>query len=185
MLQKHQKLDGIDVSFLPSESISSYISRLLDAHQTNPSAVLRHLVGAKLELRFSNQPVSIAHHSSGTMEIQAEGHVDFEIGSTVFHVTKSVNDSHFRAAKQNINKDRKVYFLVPDNVVLEVKEYAERFEKNFSKKVNIFSVEQFLVQNLDELAVFDKNEAHRKLRLLLKKYNELIDIYEDEPWTFV
>lgn len=180
LLQQYQDMGGIDTPFKASESIAAYISQLLDAHQGNPGAVLQHLVGAKLELRFAGRPVAIEHHSSATADAQTGRLGDFEIGSTVFHVTKRANDDHYRKAMQNADNGRKVYLLAPDSVLQAVKAYAEQFETGFSKKVDIFSIEQFVAQNLDELAVFDRSEALRQLHRLLEKYNELIESYEHD-----
>lgn len=180
LLDRYYLLGGIDIPFNASESISTYISKLLEAHRTNAGALLQHLVGAKLELRFQGQPVTIAHHSSATADVQTGRLGDFEIGSTVFHVTKRANDGHYRKAKQNADNGRKVYLLTPENVLLGTKNFAEQSCQGFSKKVNIFSVEQFLVQNLDELAVFERDNALRQLKILLEKYNELITRYEND-----
>jgi hypothetical protein len=180
LLLLYQELGGIEVSFTASESIASYISQLLDAHKTNPGAVLQHIVGAKLEIRFSGQSVAIQHNSSATADAQTGRLGDFEIGSTVFHVTKRATDDHYRKAKRNAENGRKVYMLVPDHVLRGIKDFAEDFEQGFTKKVDVFSIEQFVAQNLDELAVFDKNRALQQLRLLLEKYNVLIETYEHD-----
>lgn len=180
LLWQYHELGGIEEPFNASESITAYISKLLDAHQSNPGAVLQHLVGAKLEIRFAGQPVVIDHHSSATADVQTGRLGDFVLGSTVFHVTKRATDDHYRKAKQNADNGRKVYLLVPDIVLQAVKQYAEAFASGFCRKVDIFSIEQFVAQNLDELAVFDRTEALRQLRLLLEKYNDLVETYEND-----
>jgi len=180
LLQDYRNLGGIEEPFVASESITAYISKLLNAHKGNPGAVLQHLVGAKLELRFADQPVVIDHHSSATADVQTGRLGDFEIGSAVFHITKSANHDHYRKARQNAQNGRKVYLLAPDSVLQGMKQFAEDFEPGFSQKVDIFSIEQFVAQNLDELARFDRGQALRQLDLLLKQYNELIDRYEND-----
>ena len=180
LLQQYHDLGGIEVAFFASESIASYISKLLDAHQTNPGAVLQHLVGAKLERRFAGRSVSIDHHSSATADIQTGRRGDFEIGSTVFHVTKRANNDHYLKARQNARNGRKVYLLVPDGVVRATKDFAENDFPGFCREVDVFSIEQFVAQNLDELAAFDRDGALRQLYQLLEKYNELIDHYEND-----
>jgi hypothetical protein len=180
LLQLYQDLGGLDLAFSASESVTAYISRLLDAHQSNPGAVLQHLVGAKLERRFVDRPLAIEHHSSATADIQTGRRGDFEIGTTVFHVTKRATDDHYRKARQNAQSGRKVYLLVPDSVLRATKDLADNLSPGFCREVDVFSIEQFVAQNLDEMAIFDKSEALRQLILLLDKYNELIDAYEND-----
>lgn len=181
LLQLYQDLGGIDLPFSASESVTAYISRLLDAHQSNPGAVLQHLVGAKLERRFAEQSLMLEHHSSATADVQTGRRGDFEIGTTVFHVTKRATDDHYRKARLNARSGRKVYLLVPDNVLRATKDLADNLSPGFCREVDVFSIEQFVAQNLDEMAIFDKSEALRQLSLLLDKYNELIDTYENDP----
>lgn len=179
-LRQYHEMGGIDVPFTASESITAYISKLLSAHSGNPGAVLQHLVGAKLEVRFAGQGVEIQHHSSAAADVQTGRLGDFAVGSTVFHVTKSATDDHYRKAKQNADNGRRVYLLAPDAVLQGMKQFAEAFEPGFTKKVDIFSIEQFVAQNLDELALFDRTEALRQLRLLLEKYNDLVEAHESD-----
>ena len=87
---------------------------------------------------------------------------DFEIGSTVLHVTKQATEGHFRKA-QKTRSGRSVCLLVPDAVLRAMKDLAEQFEPGYSKLVDIFSIEQFIAQNLEELAVFDRYEALKEL----------------------
>jgi hypothetical protein len=75
----------------------------------------------------------------------------------------------------------KVYLLVPDKIVRASKEFAESdFGTSILREIDIFSIEQYLTQNLDEMAVYDKNGALIKLRKLFIKYNELIETYEND-----
>lgn len=181
LLTQYQLLGGIDVPFTASESIAAYISKLLESHHTNSGAVLQHLVGAKLDIRFEGQGVIINHNSVATADVQTGRQGDFEIGSTVFHVTKKATDNHYRKAWGNAENGRKVYLLTPESVLQGTKEFAKAYQEGFLKKVDVFSIEQFIAQNLDELAIFSRNEALKQLERLLMKYNDLISEHENEP----
>lgn len=181
LLLEHQQLGGIEITYTAVESITAHISKLLDAHQANPGAVLQHLIGAKLEIRYSDKSIHITHHTSATADLQTGRLGDFEIGSTVFHITKSPNDDHYRKAWQNAESGRKVYLLVPNKIVAGTSQFAEAYRSGFTKRVNVFSIEQFVAQNLDELAAFDRTEALRQFHRLLTKYNELVTQYEHDP----
>lgn len=181
LLAEHRNLQGITAPYVASESMATYIAKLLNAHQTNPGAVLQHLIGAKLDLRFAEQPGVVGHHSAATADVQIGRLGDFEIGSTVFHVTKNPTNDHFRKAWQNAQNGRKVYLLVPRQMLTATISLAEVFKEGFTKKIDIHSVEGFVTQNLDELAVFDRDEALRQLHQVLTKYNELVARYENDP----
>lgn len=135
-------------------------------------------MGAKLKLRYAGLNVEVPHHSSAAADAQTGRLGDFEIGSTVFHVTKSPNDDHYRKALRNADNGRKVYLLVPESILEGAKQFAEQITASYSKRVNIFSIEQFIAQNLDEIAVFDRDQALRNLRSFLETYNDLIGSYE-------
>lgn len=180
LLTLYRELGGIDIPFVASESIATFISQLLDAHQTNPGAVLQHLVGAKLEIRFANQPLEINHNSSSSADVQTGRRGDFEVGSTVIHITKSASLDHYRKAWRNAESGRKVYLLVPNRILMGTTQLAEEYQTGFCKRVDVFSIEQFVAQNLDELALYDRTEALHQLNRLLSQYNELVDSYEND-----
>jgi len=182
ILQKYNLLGGIDISYSSNENISAFIKKILNANGSNPGAVYQHLVGAKLELRYKGQNVPIKHHSSNAADNQTGRLGDFEIGSTVFHVTKAPNKDHRKKALENANSGYKTYLLVPFNVAGSQRDTAdnEGLGANFAEKVEVFAIEQFIAQNLDEIAVFDRAGAIKLLRDLLEKYNEIVDQYEND-----
>jgi DNA (cytosine-5)-methyltransferase 1 len=178
---KYEMLGGININYNASELISQYISKIINCKVGNPGAVLQHLVGAKLERRFRNTNVKIKHHSSSAADKQTGRHGDFEINTTVFHVTKILNEGHVKKANRNVSNGRDVYILIP----MENELHAGLTIKNekgdaFLKKVQIISIEKFIGQNLDEMAVFDKTSSREELKKLLEVYNELIDNYEGD-----
>lgn len=178
LLQAYYDLGGIEAKFMASESIATYLTKVINSHGVNPGAVLQHLVGAKLALRFGE--LKIIHHSSSAADMQTGRLGDFEIGSAVFHVTKRANDGHYRKALQNADNGRTVYLLIPSEIQEATRKYADQLDPQFSSKINVFSVEQFVAQNLDELAFFDRLEALKKFERLLSTYNVLIDEHEND-----
>jgi len=158
VLQKYNLLGGIDINYNSNETISSFIKRILKENLTNPGAVYQHMVGAKLHLRYENSNLEIVHHGSNTADVQTGRLGDFEIGSTIFHVTKTPNKDHRKKALLNANAGYKTYLLVPSKLVSAQEDYAEseNLGTEFINKVEVFSIEQFITQNIDEIAVFDK-----------------------------
>ena len=181
MLDAYHKLGGIEIEYRDSESIQAFVSRLLKAASGNSGAVLQHLVGAKLEIRYADDDtVSISHHRYAAADQQTGRRGDFEIGNTVFHITMSPDEGTIKKALQNAKAGMQAYLLAPSEKYLLMIELAKSVDPDCQKKVNLFSVEQFLVQNLDELAKFDKKGSLMKLCSLLEKYNELVDKHEGD-----
>ncbi|AEE23376.1 DNA-cytosine methyltransferase [Glaciecola sp. 4H-3-7+YE-5] len=183
LLQSHYDFGGIDLTLKDDETISSFIGSLVEYPTNNSVAICQHLVGAKLALRYSeNKDVCITHNNSNTAALQCGREGDFELHDTVFHVTKAPTKEHRAKALEGAKKGKKVVFLVPKNLVLSQASNAklEELGTDFEKKVDVFSIEQFISQNIEELAIFDKARAKSKVRELISTYNELVNKYEND-----
>lgn len=179
-LQSHADLGGIEVKFNSSETLGAYITKLVNAKVSKPGAVSQHLVGAKLQYKFKgNSDITIDHHSSSTADIQTNRLGDFDIGNTVIHVTKTPNSAHFQKAYANAKSGRTVYILVPE-IKLDTTILTNDIDESYKSKVNVYSIEQFISQNIDELAYFRKELSLIGLEEVLKIYNQLIDRYEND-----
>jgi hypothetical protein len=183
-LRSHVELGGIEVEYVASESVAGFISKIIDEARSNSGAVLQHLVGAKLEKRFDDEPdVSISHNQTSVNDKGPNRQGDFDINSSVLHVTKRASPDHYRKAKTNAENGRKTYILVPHDMVSSTLDYGEDElgDKKIGRKINIWSIEQFIAQNIDELAGFDREKALAKLSDLIDIYNSLIQDYEGDP----
>lgn len=177
LLDQHAELGGIEIDFKANETISSFITRLASADVSNPGALLQHLVGAKLEMRYEDDNIALAHHSASTADVQTGRLGDFEIGTTVFHVTKTPTADHVRKALQNANSGRRAYILTTSPTIAQ-SIAREVIKANELNRIEIFALDQFITQNLDELAIFNKDAAVGKLKQLLERYNKLISEHE-------
>lgn len=65
--------------------------------------------------------------------------------------------------------------------VLGAAALATDLDPHYYKKVTVFSIEQFIVQNIDEMSNFTTEVSLEVLESILVRYNELIDQYEDDP----
>lgn len=179
-LNQHAELGGIEVAYLQTETIGSYISKLINYNVSKPGAVLQHLVGAKLAIRFKDvDSIGVVHHKSSTADIQTQRYGDFDIGNSVIHVTKSPNTDHFLKAYENAKAGRTTYILIPENK-LGMASLTVDIDPNYTKKVNVYSIEQFISQNIDEISQFQKEISLESLNELLTVYNGLIDQYEND-----
>ena len=179
-LQKHADLGGIYVKYNRSETVGAYISKLINAKVSKPGAVSQHLVGAKLQYKFKeSSDVIIEHHSSSTADVQTNRLGDFDIGNAVIHVTKTPNAGHFEKAYSNANAGRITYILVPE-IKLNTTILTNDIDVEYKSKVNVYSIEQFISQNIDEIALFRKDLSLQGLKEVLEIYNSLVEIYEND-----
>lgn len=179
-LDLHAELGGIEVHFSPNETIGTFLKKLIHFPSNNPGAILQHLVGAKLELRYkSNNKINIEHNKSATADVQTNRKGDFDLGNSVIHVTKSPTTDHFKKALQNAESGRITYLLIPEDR-MGTADLAKDIDSNYRAKVNVYSVEQFISQNIDELSLFQKEISLSNLKELLDTYNNLIEQYEND-----
>ncbi len=179
-LEAHANLGGIDVKYNSNETIGAFITKIINAKVSRPGAVSQHLVGAKLMYKFRDNPeVDIEHHRSSAADIQTNRLGDFDIGNAVIHVTKSPNSAHFEKAYRNAKSGRTTYILVPE-IKLDTTILTNEIDESYKQKVNVYSIEQFIAQNIDEIAFFRKELSLKGLLEVLKIYNDLIDRYEND-----
>jgi len=86
---------------------------------------------------------------------------------------------HFRKALENAKSGRTTYVLIPADR-MGTSDMAKDIDPDYKLKVNVFSIEQFVSQNIDEISEFKKEMSIQNLELLLHKYNELIETYEND-----
>jgi Domain of unknown function (DUF4928) len=137
-------------------------------------AVAQYLVGAKLQLKFPE--FNVRNESFSTADDPRKLAGDFQVGDTVFHVTVSPMPGVYAKSKANIDQGLKVYLLVPYDSLVGAKQTAEGY---VSGQIAVESIESFVSQNLEELALFSKERA-RQMRLLLETYNERVSQVETD-----
>lgn len=137
-------------------------------------AVSFHLTGAILAIRFPDRTIS--HRSFGS-EAQLNRTGDFQIKDTVFYVTVSPAPSLFEKCKQNIRNGLRVYILVPDRIVVGTRQNADQ---TASGRIQVVSLEDFISQNIEEIAEFSSNKLQDGFHHLFEKYNERVDAVEND-----
>lgn len=141
-------------------------------------AVAQHLVGAKLSLRFPDQVIS--NESYTTADQQTERPGDFLVGDTAIHVTMSPGDNLMsNRCKQNLRAGYRPLILVPEDREAAARQLAEN--AGIDDKVAVNSIEDFVGQNIEEIAGFKDTGIKTGLRKLLERYNERVDIVEPDP----
>lgn len=89
----------------------------------NEGAVARHLVGAKLQLRYPQ--VAVENFSFNASGAQQRRLGDFFVGDTAFHVTVSPMAGVYDRCDANLDAGHRVCLIVPDRSLVGVRQNAE------------------------------------------------------------
>jgi hypothetical protein len=167
----------IKLIFNPSLTTWHIIHDLLLAAIAEGKAgyIAQHLIGAKLQLRFPETPVSNESASTADMQTQRPG--DFLIGHTAFHVTVAPMSAVFDKCKHNITQGYKPFLLVPDDKLIGTRQISEQVSK---QQIAVESIESFVSQNINELSIFDKDKLSYSLNQLINIYNQRVDEVETD-----
>lgn len=165
----------IAVEYNPSFNAAQIISETLDLANNKTGAVAQHLVGAKLQIRFPE--IQIPNFAASTADVQTKRRGDFQINDTVFHVTVSPNDGHYKKCAADVRSGFRVYLLVRNEMRVAAEQTAHI---SHSDKISVQSIETFVGQNLDELASFSKKAFKTKFRELLEIYNRRVKEIESD-----
>lgn len=133
-------------------------------------AVAQHLIGAKLKLRYPEREISNDVTAAADAPTKRPG--DFFIEDTSFHITLSPQDAVFEKCIENLNQGYKVYLLVAERTLDIAKRKAEQYE--IGNQIVIRSIESFIAQNIDEIAIFSKGEFITQKENLIHIYNQRI-----------
>ena len=165
----------VKVTFDINDATWKFIHSILEnARQSGKGGpVAEYLVGAKLSLRFPGKDIRNKRFSES--DAQSGYHGDFEIGSTVFHVTVAPMPELFEKCKGNLERGLRVYLLVPDAVVIGTRQNTVLVAGG---RIAVESIESFVATNVDELCEFDGDRLKSGFRRLLEAYNTRVDEVE-------
>lgn len=170
---QEEYLDRERITFDASleKSFESMVGEILANAARSAGAVAQHLVGAKLQLRYPEIIVENHSYTAGDQQTGRPG--DFLVGSTVFHVTMSPNESLVAKCRRNIRDGYRVYLLVPSGRIALAKGLVEN--AGLQGRVSVeSSIESFVGQNLDEIGGFSQEAVPGTLAQLLHLYNHRV-----------
>jgi len=168
----------LEVEFDFSDSATQFIAKILAAakDRNQGGAVSQHLVGAKLALRFPEIEVENQSYTTADRQLGRKG--DFKIQDTIFHVTVAPNEALMTKMKGNLAENyRAVLITSLDNYAASCQ--IARLAGILSR-IDIYSVDAFVAQNIDELASFNRTSFLRTFSKLLNIYNKRVDAIESE-----
>lgn len=157
-------------------SAPEIIGAVLDEAQRRnvTGAVAQHLVGAKLALRFP--AIVIENHAAMTADRQRNRPGDFAINDTVFHVIVAPGERVIQRCEDNLRGVYRPRLLVRSSRVAAARQLAEL--RDLHTRIGIAAIEDFVAQNIEELAVFGQEALARGFRQLLERYNERVRAVE-------
>jgi len=172
----HSRL-RLEFVFDSSKSTWSIIHELFSVARENgkEGPVAQYLVGAKLQLRFSDMVITNESYSTADVQLGRQG--DFYIGDTAFHVTVAPMQPVFEKCKRNIQGGYRTYLLVPDAMLAGARQTAELM---LPEQIAVESIESFVSLNIEELSRFTKPGLLSGLRNLLEVYNQRVDTIETD-----
>ena len=168
----------LQVEFDFSDSATQFITKILaTAKERNQAgAVAQHLIGAKLALRFPD--FGIENHSYTTADEQLGRRGDFEIQDTIFHVTVAPTEALMKKMQGNLAENYRVVLITSSDRYDASCQLAD--VAGIMNRVDIYPVETFVAQNMDELAKFSRASFLKTFGELLRTYNMRIDAIEPE-----
>lgn len=146
---------------------TAWIQLLVENARTRSGGILeQHLVGAKLERRFTE--INIPNHPAHAGDRQTTRDGDFSVSDIVYHVTATPGRSVIQKCAANLQVGKHPILLVPSNQENRAKVLAE--DEGIGKELIILSLEGFIGANIIELAI----EEHKDFFAILQ---EIVNIY--------
>lgn len=162
----------------PSKPVSVVVSDILreaaDRSDHPTGAVLQHLVGAKLELRFPDEEIGRDQATAADQQTLREG--DFQVGTTAFHVTVAPMEKLVDRCASNKQSGYRPVILAPASKLAAARQMIENIDK--SNEISAQGAEDFIGTNIEELAVYDGDRIREGVARLIRRYNDRIDEVE-------
>ncbi|EGT4350775.1 DUF4928 domain-containing protein [Cronobacter sakazakii] len=147
-------------------------------------AVLQHLIGAKLQLRFPSIKIGSDRANAADLHTDREG--DFQVGTTAFHVTTAPMEKLISRCVENKRAGYRPVILTLESKVVAARQMADNV--GMSDQIAVQAAETFIGTNIEEIAVYDGDKIREGLARLIRTYNTRINTIEidkslmiDEP----
>ncbi|MFQ6397617.1 DUF4928 family protein [Nocardia sp. KC 131] len=171
-----QKISAdIDPAWSIRAVVASLIAAGRDRGGNSAGAIVQHLVGAKLEIRFPLEEINGESYTTADLQTQRAG--DYQIGDTAIHVTMAPGPDVFQGrCLENLKQGFRPRVLVPKDQLLRAEVHAE--DAGIANRVAIQTIEDFVGTNIEEVAGFRQDKVRAELRRLLEIYNARIEVAE-------
>lgn len=140
-------------------------------------ALIRHLVGAKLECALPE--TKLEHFSYSTSDLQSGRQGDFLLGQVAIHVTTAPGEALVSRCKDNLDSGYRPIIVSLERGVMVAQELAN--QQSIAERVDLFEIEQFIALNLYEFGRFETDQCKIAIDELIDRYNSIIDSIETDP----
>lgn len=155
----------------------AWVRALLDsAHGRSGGRVEQHLVGAKLEFRLPE--LEVTRHAATAGDAQTDRPGDFAVGESALHVTAAPSESVIRRCIENARQGLIPVLLVPSEKIDGARMLADNAGEG--DRIAILGIEEFIAQNIIEIAVERGMSFFEVLDGIVARYNERIEQSETD-----
>jgi len=141
--------------------------------------VLRHLVGAKLELVLGRE---LEAHGAFVADAVTDRSGDYQIEDVVVHVTTSPGEALLRKCSDNLDQGLRPLIITTFKNVAVADTMAEN--AGVAGRIEIFDVEQFVASNILELSMFKAAGQRVTVLDLITHYNRRAEC-ENNPGLLI
>lgn len=167
-----------------SAVVSDILKAAADRSDKPTGAVLQHLIGAKLKLRFPDVEIGTDRANAADLHTDREG--DFQVGTTAFHVTTAPMEKLISRCVENKRAGYRPVILTLESKVIAARQMADNV--GMSDQISVQAAESFIGNNIEEIAIYDGDKIREGLARLIRAYNTRINAIEidkslmiDEP----
>jgi len=158
-------------------SPSAWIRVILEGAKGRSGGVVeQHLVGAKLEKRFTDIP--IPNYPAHAADAQTERPGDFAVQNMVYHVTGMPGRSVIQKCAANLKQGQHPILLIPQDQ--EYKASALADDEGVGAQISIISIEDFLALNIIELSTGEGVDFFHVLQDIVAIYNRRLEEVETD-----
>jgi len=168
---------NLRIAFERSYSPVEWIRRILEEAKPKSGGVVeQHLIGAKLERRYTD--VEVANFPSHAADDQTGRPGDFSIGDTVYHVTATPGPAVIQKCRENIKSGLHPVLLVPGERVVGAMNFAEY--EGIEKRLSVIAIEEFVALNIIEMAAGQQTKFIEILQEIIGIYNRRLEKVETD-----
>lgn len=178
VVQKHFALVRLSFEMPRPLSPHACISAILEAATaaSKHGQVAQQLVAAKLRIRFPKLEIPAFPVYAQDSQTGRKG--DIVVNDTAIHVTVAPNQNHYLACQRNVSEGMLALLLVPSRKVDGTRQFlADAVPVD---GIAVQGIEEFVGQNIGEIAEFRSGNLAIAIGSLLREYNAIIDQHESD-----
>jgi len=134
--------------------------------------IAHYLVGAKLRLRYKGAGVEVHSQPFTGADKQRDAPGDHWVGDAAFHVTVSPGVDLMSKCMRNLERGYRPWILTESGKVEDARRMLR--EHGLGDKAWAESIEDFVGQNLEEIAEFKIGGLKKVVESLIEEYNEMV-----------